>query len=502
MLLVYVALVVPVLTDFRAVMGDEACHADPGFAMGRGERTDQHGLGASARRGSVFKFAALGVVGGGDRVLGKIALQNEPHRVPRPPEQSQPWIWLGLMFLWLALVVYMWSPKYYWPDADGYLLHVAEGRWVAHPPGYALFVILGRIFHAFGFASYFSVQLASLSLTVAGLFVLYRLMRQVSDPLRAKFLTAAAAFSWLVLLNVQTGTSHASDLFTVSLLLLSAVKLPASRSNAWGPDFFFASALFLCAGFRLTTFLMMGPLCLLVAWNNRARPSFWMACFFALTAVAFWQLWVIGQSGGYAAYSAAAAAMNADNRPSSVLLSGLTETTLLNVIRALLWGMLGTLPFLVVIANCARFLVRGPVRIALSYGVVAMTVPLAAVSLYLCTHPGYVLSVVPGAALTAAVLLSDTPARFPAKSYAGAALVVVAMFLFMMPVSPPATKWQAVANGILLQYSAGCSRQAVFNTTARWLQLGGLESEIPSHRVIDLRQEDDWREHFEKVGPR
>ena len=412
---------------------------------------------------------------------------------------SRPWIWIGLLFLWLALVVYLWSPKHYWPDADGYLLHVAEGRWVAHPPGYAFFVMLGRLFHAFGFSPYLAVQLASFSLTAAGLFVLYRLMRHFLDPCRARLLAAGAAFSWLTLLNVQTGTSHASDLLTVSLLLLAAVRLPERRTNAWGPDFFFASALFLCAGFRLTTFLMMGPLCLLVAWNNRARFTFWIACFFALVAVVSWQLWVIGQSGGYAAYSEAAAAMNADNRPSSLLLSGLTQTTVLNVVRAFLWGVLGTLPFLFVVANCARYPVGASLHIALSYGVVAMVMPLAAVSLYLCTHPGYVLSVVPGAALTAAALLADTPARFPAKLFAGTVVAVVAIFLLMSPFNPPATKWQAVANGVLLQYSAGCSRQAIFNTTSRWLRLGGLESEIPAHRVIDLKQEDDWRNHFEAM---
>jgi hypothetical protein len=415
--------------------------------------------------------------------------------------KNLPWSAVLLAVLWVATVLYMWSPRHYWPDADGYLLHVAEGRWVAHPPGYALFVMLGRLFHACGFAPYLSVQLASLSLTVAGLFVLYRLMRQVVDPFHAQALTVAAAFSWLTLLNVQTGTSHASDLFTVSLLLLASVGLPRSHANAWARDLFFASAIFICAGFRLTTFLMMGPLCLLVAWNNRTRFSFWGACFFALLVVALWQLWVIGQSGGYEAYSAAAAAMNADNRPSSALLSGLTQTTVLNVTRALVWSALGTLPFLVVAVSCARYPVRGPLRIALSYGVVAMAVPLAAVSLYLCTHPGYILSVVPGAALTAAVLLAGAPARFPAKFFACAILVVVALFLFVSPVTPPAKKWQAVANGVLLQYSADCSRHAVFNTTARWLRLGGLESEIPAHRVIDLKQEDEWREHFEKVAP-
>ena len=61
--------------------------------------------------------------------------------------------WSALVFaiFWCAVVAYLWSPKHYWPDADGYLLHVAEGRWVAHPLGYALVVMSGRLFHALGF---------------------------------------------------------------------------------------------------------------------------------------------------------------------------------------------------------------------------------------------------------------------------------------------------------------------------------------------------------------
>ena len=134
-------------------------------------------------------------------------------------ENVRRWFVPAGVVLWGVLVLYIWSPRHYWPDADGYLLHVAEGRWVAHPPGYALFVIMGRLFHVLGPPSYVSVQLVSLSLTVAGLFVLYRLMSQVLDSFLAQALTVAAAFSWVILLNVQTGTSHASDLFTVSLRL-------------------------------------------------------------------------------------------------------------------------------------------------------------------------------------------------------------------------------------------------------------------------------------------
>jgi|GEM_PF-1741446 len=403
--------------------------------------------------------------------------------------------------LWCAVVAYLWSPKHYWPDADGYLLHVAEGRWVAHPPGYALFVTLGRFFHAFGVSPYFAVQLASLCLTVAGVFVIYLLMREMLDPIRAQALTVAAAFSWVVLLNVQTGTSHASDLFTVSLLLLAAVRLPQSGTSAWGMDLFFGLAFFLCAGFRLTTFLMMGPFCLLVAWNHRARASFLGSCVLATLAVFLWQSWVILQSGGYAAYSAYAESMNAGNAASSLLLSGLTQTTMLNVFRALFWATLGLLPFLFVIVFGLCVPSSKRACQALLYGLVSSLVPLAGVSFYLCTHPGYLVSVVPGTALTAAVLASNDKAVFPWKSFAAATAGIAMIFFLAAPLVPPSGKWQAVVNGVFLQYSARCARDAVFNTTARWVRLAGFAEEIPAHRAIDLEAEDAWRERFEEINP-
>lgn len=403
--------------------------------------------------------------------------------------------------LWVALVAYLWSPRHYWPDADGYLLHVAEGRWVAHPPGYALFVILGRLFHAIGCPPYLSVQLASLSLIVSGLAVFYRLMRELLDPLRAQALTLAAAFSWIVLLNVQTGTSHASDFLTVSLLLLTALGLPSTARDSWARDLSFAAALFLCAGFRLTTLLLMLPLCLLVALHNRQRTSFWISCLVGIIAIGLWQSLVIAESGGYAAYSEAAAAMNADNLPSSLLLSGLTQTTALNIIRALLWVGVGTLAFLVVAVASWCWPIPIAVRRAFFYGLAASLGPLFGVTLYLCTHPGYVVSVIPAAALLVAALASASRSPFPWRALAVSIVGVLCMFLFMRPFVPATSKWQAVANGILLQYSAACTRSSTFKTTARWLRMAGLESEIPDHRVIDLQQEDEWRDYFNEANP-
>jgi hypothetical protein len=409
---------------------------------------------------------------------------------------------LVLVGSWLALVLYMWSPRPYWPDADGYLLHVAEGRWVAHPPGYALFVILGRFFHAVGCPPYVSVQMASLSLTVAGLVVLHRLLHRFLEPLRAMALTAAAAFSWAVLLNVQTGTSHAADLFTVSLILLAATRLPGAVVNsAWSRDLLFGLSLFLCAGFRPAALIMLLPLCLLVAWNNRHRISFWVACFAAAFVIVAWQSWVIWQSGGYAIYSATVAGMNEANARSSLIASGLTETSVLNILRALLWVFLATLPFLAVVLLRQRQAKVVSIQPALSYGLAAWLLPWAGVALYLCTHPGFAVAPVPGAALTAAALLAGAEGWFPRKTFAVAVFLSVVLIVTLSPIVPPTRKWQAVANGLLLQYSANCSRQAVFNTTARWLRLGGLEAELPAHRVRELQIEDEWREHFKTIDP-
>lgn len=408
-------------------------------------------------------------------------------------------ILLLLGMSWVALVAYIWSPQHYWPDADGYLLHVSERRWVAHPPGYALFVILGRAFYATGCSAYFSVQLASLSLTIAGLGVLYCLLREEVVPNLALLLTMAAAFSWVVLLNVQTGTSHASDLLTVSFLLLAAVRLPHSRISAFGADHLFAAALFLCAGFRINTLIMMAPLCMLIAWNNRLRPSFWVSCLSAMMCISVWQMWVIWQSGGFTAYLADAESMNACNATSSLLLSGLTKTTMLNVFRALLWASIGCLPFLIVILPKFSGRISGVTHIPLVYGLAAAIGALACTSLYLCTHPGLLVGIIPATALCAASLSSGAPERFPFKSFVVVAVGIVALFLLMSPFAPPVRKWQALANGILLQYSANCSRHAVFNTTARWFRLAGFESEIPVYRMIRLRQEDEWRKKFKKI---
>lgn len=411
------------------------------------------------------------------------------------------WLALFLAVAWACTVAHAWSPRWYWPDADGYMLHVAQGRWVAHPPGYALFVILGRGMHLAGLSPYVSVQAASLVLTIAGLVVLFHLVRRFVAPARAVLLTAAAGFSWIVLLNAQTGTSHAADLFSVSLLLWAAVRLPGNAGgSAWRRDAAFGLALVLCAGFRLTTLVMMLPLCMAVAVFNARRASFRVCSVAAGAAAGAVQAWVIGQSGGLESYSAYSAAMHAGNSQASLILSGVTPATMMNAARALLWFCLGCLAFAPLIFAARERLFAKASLPALIYGLMAVLGPLAGVAAYLCTHPGYLVATVPGCALCAAVVLAGHPESVRLTRAAILAVVAgVLAFLFMRPFERPLTKWQAVANGILLQYAAPSSRAAVFKTTARWLEEAGFGNVLPAGRIRDLREEDAWRRRVEDL---
>ncbi len=417
-----------------------------------------------------------------------------------------PYLLPGLVaIVWLAIVGLSWSPHPYWPDADGYTLRVAQGQWVAHPPGYALFVIFGKAFHFLGMNPYLSIQFASLTLSILGILCSYFLFRMLLDTTASMLFSIATAFSWALLLNTQTGTSHSADLLTVSFLLYTALRLSKNKAGGeitWTSALWFGSALFLCAGFRLSTLLMMGPLLGVLAWHQRRNFRFWSAAILAAALITAWQIWVISEYGGYSVYSASVAGMNKDNAHSSLLISGPTQTAFLNILRALLWSGLTCLPFLLCVATARRIPSSSFEFTALVYGLAAFIGPFAGVSLYLCTHPGYVVSLIPGAALIAAAFTAHTDLKFARIPLFTGVAFTVFIFLIISPIAPMTKKWHAVANGILLQYSSISSREGIFYTTARWLRLADMDSEIPEHRKTDLIEEDVWKEKFRNLFPK
>jgi hypothetical protein len=412
---------------------------------------------------------------------------------------------LLLLFLsWAWLIGATWSRVPFWPDADGYTSHVAEGRWVAHPPGYLLFVLAGHAFHLLGLPAYPAVQAASLLFTLGALPLLYRLFRRVCRPETALLLVAAFTFSWNVLLLSRTGTSHAGDFFSVSLLLLLATS-PGLRAGQTGTCLAYGSAVVLCAGLRLTTAIMMVPLFLAVLLRNWKKANVWIAYVLAGLTVLALQLTVIRLSGGWEAYGSYSQAMHQVNRPSSIVLSGVNGATLLNIGRAFGWWGL-SLSFLLLLPAAAIF--RSRISTAASrsgwlaalhsdpqktdvllYGALSALGCLGMAASYLCTHPGYISAALPGTFACIAVFASLASPRLTWAIFGVYFVTTLAFFLLVRPFPRPAGAFQAAANGLLLQYTGHAVKNSLFKTTSVWLRDSGLEELVPENRKADLDRE-------------
>jgi hypothetical protein len=352
-------------------------------------------------------------------------------------------------------------------DAEEYALTVGQGRWVVHPPGHILFVVLARLLYACGFAEpYLALQVLALLLTAGGMVVLYRLLREVLGPRQSSILVLTFALSWVPLLVNHTGTSSSSDFLTVPLLLWTAVRLSGGRLAA----VMFGVALVLCGGFRLTTLIMMGPLLIAVLWVNRRRPYVWAACALGGLAVGLLQLQAIRLSGGWDVYSFMVWKQNFFRTYN--LIDDFTWPALFNLERALLWFGLATAGLPLALLGLRRAQPWRPEqRLIFVYGALATGGPLLVCALYLCEHPGYFAPALAGFYLCVAVAWSRAGGRLGfAKWPAVATVASLLLFLGMRYDPVPSTRGRAIANYLLLQYSADAARHACYKTSSEWLR--------------------------------
>lgn len=385
--------------------------------------------------------------------------------------------------LWFALMLTSWSTSPYWPDADGYTSHIAESRWVAHPPGYPFFVALGRLFAAAGAPSYLAVQLASVLLTLAGMVSMAGLLRDRCPSGTRGYLLAACLLSWIPLLIAKTGTSHAADLFTVPLLLLAALNPGLSGRNVM-PFILLALAIILVAGFRLNSALMQIPmLCVVLLWNWR-NWRIWAAFLLAATLIVALQFGVIAASGGWESFSRYSKSMAEDNRLASILLTGIHRNTILNSFRSLLWFGIACGPLLLFARWFSPKLLKDR---SFLLGSLSMGTALGVTTFYLCTHPGYLAPALPGFFLCTARLWSTVaePLRLRWIPLAAAAFCVL-VFVLLVPIDKPSKPAEAIANGVLLQYGHSSARQSLFHTTTEWLVISGFSNYIAPKRIEDL----------------
>jgi len=398
---------------------------------------------------------------------------------------------VAIGLLWCGLLAATWSRSPFWPDADGYALHVEQGEWVAHPPGYLLFMLLGRGFHALGLSPYPAVQAASLLLAAISFPLLYQIFRRSCESADAAFLLVAYAFSWLVLILSQTGTSHAGDLATMSFLLWIVTSEKFRNGNPTS-YLLFALGVIACATMRLNSAIMEFPFFVAVLIRHGRRPGIWLAYMGAAIAILAIQAGVIQLSGGWDAYTTAARNGHLGNRRSSLLLSGVSAATLLNAARTIGWWILSGMTLLL-IPFFIRWKQAGTLpperRELLVYGIASIAGCLGVCSLYLCTHPGFLCPALPGTFICAAALLPMVTPGARTGLIASALALSLALFMLVRPFRNPQTPLQAAANGILLQYGACSVKNSIFKTTAGWLKDSGFEKYAPPERVRELEEE-------------
>lgn len=386
-------------------------------------------------------------------------------------------------FTWLLLALTAWGERPYWPDADGYTMHVSEGRWVAHPPGYMFFVALGRLVASFGLPAFLSVQIASLLLALASIPAMALLLRSRCAPETHLPLVAAFAFGWIPMLILRTGTSHAADLLTVTLLLLAALN-PTLTGKKFTPFAWLAIAIAITAGFRLNTAIMQAPMLatvLLLDWRNW---RLWTSFTVAGLLVASIQTGVVTLSGGWDSFSSYTRSMADGNREASILLAGIKPNTLLNSFRSLLWFSLAAGPLLLYLRWLRPELLKDR---AFLLGLLSSGGILFSTTFYLSTHPGLLAGALPGFFLCVARLttLDPSPAKRLWIPFSSIALSL-ALFLFLRPIEKIESPAQAIANGILLQYGRPAASASVFHITAEWLVISGFSHLVPPDRIREL----------------
>lgn len=391
---------------------------------------------------------------------------------------------LGLCLLALILGLESWSRQPYWPDAQGYAESVEAGRWVAHPPGYLFFVATGRLAHLLVTDAYRSVQAVSFLAWLFSIPVMFGGLRKITSDWRAWGLTAVFAFSWIPLVICRTGTSHAVDLLLISALL-GVVAGPGFQAQKTGSTALFWLLLAVIAGFRLTTLIMMLPLAAVVLWQHRHSGLQWAgACGLGFCVMTLYLL-IIHLSGGWTAYSEYARSMAAGNGPSSVLLHGFTGQTLLNVFRSLFWFL--SAAGLVFLPSLGGLKWRNPpTQIFLA----AIAGPLGLTTFYLATHPGYLAPALPAVFFLAAQTWNERCLSKPPRICLAAALLIsLGWFFGFQIIRHPLGKFDAAANGLILQYSRDGVRTSTFRTLSGWLVEAGAGKAVPANRLQDLQEE-------------
>ncbi len=422
---------------------------------------------------------------------------------------GRPADWFDRFFLGAALLAAVlafpipWPDTSFMPDTLGYAEAVSQGRWVAHAPGYPLFVAMGRMINLAVADPVTAVQWASFLLYAGSILFLYFGTKRLLGSGNAMRLLAAYVVSWIPLYFSRSGTNHAADLFVAALMLNAAFR-PGFGKQGDGGIWAYSLGMALSAGFRLPSFIMLAPFFAAVFFVHCRKWRVWVGYVLAAAIVVGLQAFAVACFGGWEAFRQASASLAGDTDKTSVLLSGLTTQSMANLGRSGIWyamtvAVLLPIPLMAMVdRNRRAFFRNSNVLITLC----SIAGPLAVNALYLSTHPGYLAVAVPGTFWLVALSWQQIDySRWAARLPIASALASICCFFGFHVFSPPSSASQAVANGFLLQYSRDGIERRVWRPTAEWMLISGNRDMVPSGRQESLKGYLEFRKRIENRNP-
>ena len=366
---------------------------------------------------------------------------------------------LGLITV-VSRLPYRTRMAYNW-DAVQFALALREYDVVKHqphPPGYVLYVALGRLANAWladETAAYVLLAVLASGLTT---FVVYYLARAIYDRATALAAATLVAVSPLFWFYGSVGLTYAGEALCASTVAYFSFRaLSGSRTDAW----LSAGYLGLAGGVRQSILVLLLPLWAgSVGFGLRSVRALAIGVAIVATTVLTWFLPMVWLTGGLERYLEASRNLAETVVMPTSIMSGALEPTL-RMSRYVLESVLVGLGPLVLVAFLVPWYVRRHGWSRRESFLVAWTVP--PVLVYTLVHfgqAGYVLTFLPALVILLSrvllVAISEAPAAHPRLRAAFATAVVTAVVFvngsFFVSARPlardfdtPKPRWQQVA---------------------------------------------------------
>lgn len=384
-----------------------------------------------------------------------------------------------LVLLSAGLVLLFKSPSPFWIDAGGYAAAAEQGRKVVHPPGYIGFLWIARGLVGWGLNGYQSSQLISLASFLGSIPFVHSACRHIGKARAAEWCTAMYATCWICLNIADAGTTHASDLLfgaVVAWLLC----LPGRSAGRWWWYPVLGAVLTAVVAFRPSTLAMFLPLLAVLLFKDFRNKWLWISGLAGGAAAALILWATVDAYGGWTIYREMTAELNTVNARSGLLSGGEWRPALMNMVRAGGWLLMAA-PLAPLLCAMGKEFSPPPLLILLAGGCLVVNFG------YLCVHPGYLAPMVPA---LYAIVASSRPYGKTAAWLSGAQIaMVLALFFAGRAFKPPASVPQAMANALLLQYSAETHRRASpIKTVSEWLIDSGRGDLTPARRRAEVEE--------------